>query len=70
MVYTQVFAAVPEQGPTPLVGSVGMGTLTGSVGVVKTGQAHSGGRSVRGGGLGRWAWVVGAVGIVAGWLVV
>lgn len=68
MVYTQVFAAVPEQGPTPLVGSVGMGTLTGNVGVVKTGQAHSGGRRVRGGGIGRCGWVVGAVGMVGGWL--
>lgn len=63
-----MFVAVPDQGPTPLVGSVGMGTLTGNVGVVKTGHAHSGGERVRGGT--GWGWVVGMVGLVGGWLIV
>jgi len=69
VVYSQVFVAVPDQGPTPMVGSVGMGTLTGAVGVVKTAQAHSGGWSVvRGGGMGRWTWVWGVV-VLGGLLV-
>ena len=40
--YTQTFASAPGQGPSPLVGSIGMGTLTGQVGAVKT-QGLSGG---------------------------
>ncbi|MCJ1260003.1 hypothetical protein MMC24_007843, partial [Lignoscripta atroalba] len=36
VVFTQTFASVPSQGPSPAVGSIGMGTLTGTVGAVKT----------------------------------
>ncbi|MCJ1252185.1 hypothetical protein MMC30_009425 [Trapelia coarctata] len=67
VIYTQVFAAVPDQGPTPMVGSIGMGTLTGTVGVVKTAQAKSVGWSVV--REERWGWVWGVV-VVGGWLVV
>ncbi|OCL12044.1 hypothetical protein AOQ84DRAFT_166785 [Glonium stellatum] len=35
-VYTQTFAAVPSQLPEPGKGEIGMGTLTGQVGVTKT----------------------------------
>ena len=35
-VYTQVFSAVPEQWPSPEAGSVGLGTIAGTVGVVKS----------------------------------
>jgi len=36
VVYTQTFAAVPEQWPGPSAGSVGLGTIQGQVGVTKT----------------------------------
>ena len=46
VVYTQTFAPVPSQFPSALSGNIGLGTLTGSIGVVKTGEASSdGGRS-------------------------
>lgn len=35
-VYTQTFQAVPQQWPSPSAGSIGLGTITGQVGVVKT----------------------------------
>lgn len=35
-VYTQTFPAVPDQWPSPSAGSIGLGTITGQVGVVKT----------------------------------
>lgn len=35
-VYTQTFKAIPEQWPSPSAGSIGLGTITGQVGVVKT----------------------------------
>ncbi|KAI9698658.1 MAG: hypothetical protein M1836_003768 [Candelina mexicana] len=41
VVYSQKFPSVPNQGPTPAAGSIGMGTLTGTVGAVKT-QSASG----------------------------
>jgi len=41
VIFSQTFASVPIQGPTPLEGKVGMGTLTGTVGAVKT-KATSG----------------------------
>ena len=41
-IYTQLFSAVPEQWPAPSAGSVGLGTITGPVGVVKTGQRSAG----------------------------
>jgi len=36
VVYTQLFSAVPDQGPAPASGSIGLGTIVGEVGVVKT----------------------------------
>jgi hypothetical protein len=36
VVYTQLFSAVPDQGLAPAVGSIGLGTIQGQVGVVKT----------------------------------
>ncbi|MCJ1417109.1 hypothetical protein MMC32_003448 [Xylographa parallela] len=45
--YIQTFVTPLEQGPTASVGSVGMGTLTGAIGVVKTNEAASGGVSLR-----------------------
>ncbi|KAK4995761.1 hypothetical protein LTR60_007884 [Cryomyces antarcticus] len=41
VVYTQTFVGVPSQGAGPLAGSVGMGTLTGTVGAVRTGEAKT-----------------------------
>ncbi|KAJ9618931.1 hypothetical protein H2203_008747 [Taxawa tesnikishii (nom. ined.)] len=37
--YTQTFAKVPDQLPSAQAGSIGMGTLTGNVGVVRTAEA-------------------------------
>lgn len=34
--YTQTFAAVPVQWPSPSAGTIGLGTIQGTVGVVKT----------------------------------
>ncbi|KAL9119486.1 MAG: hypothetical protein Q9187_003962 [Circinaria calcarea] len=43
VVYTQRFSAVPSQGPSALPGKIGLGTLTGSIGVVKTAEASKSG---------------------------
>ncbi|MCJ1281540.1 hypothetical protein MMC26_000860 [Xylographa opegraphella] len=45
--YVQKFVTPLDQGPTASVGSVGMGTLTGAIGVVKTNEASSAGVSLR-----------------------
>lgn len=37
-VYTQLFSAVPIQGLAPASGAIGLGTIQGQIGVVKTGQ--------------------------------
>lgn len=44
-VYTQKFSSFPSQGPTPAKGEIGMGTLTGKIGVVNTAAAKKGGAS-------------------------
>lgn len=36
VVYTQLFSAVPDQGFAPASGSIGLGTIQGQIGVVKT----------------------------------
>jgi hypothetical protein len=36
VVYTQLFSAVPDQGDPPASGEIGLGTIQGQVGVVKT----------------------------------
>jgi len=36
VVYSQAFSSVPDQGPAPLAGSIGLGTIVGKIGVVKT----------------------------------
>ena len=41
--YTQLFSAVPSQGPSASSGNIGLGTLTGSIGVVKTAAASKSG---------------------------
>ncbi|KAK4988229.1 hypothetical protein LTR50_004055 [Elasticomyces elasticus] len=68
VVYTQTFAAVPDQLPSPASGNVGLGTLTGTVGAVRTGESrkYSGAGAGRGMGRGaRWgAVVVAGVGLV------
>ncbi|KAJ9295204.1 hypothetical protein DTO271G3_6374 [Paecilomyces variotii] len=57
--YTQTFAAVPDQWPAPSSGSIGMGTLTGTIGATKTMKA----RSVSEGTLGQTPWIGMAVGL-------
>lgn len=52
VIYTQTFAKVVSQGDAPGVGAVGMGTLTGEVGVLRTEQAKGMGSLGRGGGFG------------------
>ena len=72
-VYTQTFAAVPDQLPSPVEGSIGMGTLTGAIGVVRTEQAKTAGAPpavaapLVGGVVWRWGLegLGGAVGVVA-----
>ena len=36
VVYTQLFSAVPDQGDAPAIGSIGLGTIQGEVGGIKT----------------------------------
>jgi hypothetical protein len=36
VVYTQTFAPIPDQWPSPVAGTIGMGTIQGEIGVVKT----------------------------------
>lgn len=38
LAYTQLFSAVPDQGLAPASGSIGLGTIQGQIGVVKTGR--------------------------------
>lgn len=35
-VYTQLFVAVPDQWPNPEAGTIGLGTIVGQIGVVKS----------------------------------
>ncbi|KAI9718449.1 MAG: hypothetical protein M1812_004170 [Candelaria pacifica] len=65
VVYSQQFSSVPNQGPTPAAGSIGMGTLTGAVGAVKT-QATNGAVTVMKGSVGGWALGICAFGIMVG----
>lgn len=39
IVYTQKFSSIPDQGPTPAKGVIGLGTLTGKIGVINTAEA-------------------------------
>lgn len=36
VIYTQTFAAVPDQWSSPVAGTIGLGTIQGEVGIVKT----------------------------------
>ncbi|MCJ1321348.1 hypothetical protein MMC15_006692 [Xylographa vitiligo] len=45
--YVQTFVTPLDQGPTASVGSIGMGTLTGAIGVVKTYEAANAGVSLK-----------------------
>ena len=38
VVYTQLFSPVPDQGLAPASGSIGLGTIQGEIGVVRTGR--------------------------------
>jgi hypothetical protein len=76
VVYTQTFASVVSQGAQPGVGSIGMGTLTGQIGVLRTEQAkkaNAAGRTKGTGTLGiggvLGGSVVGLLGLVAGTVV-
>jgi len=51
VVYSQTFVSVPSQGPTPVVGQIGLGTLTGSIGVVKTAASGAETKARRGWGV-------------------
>ncbi|KAK4938730.1 hypothetical protein LTR66_015068 [Elasticomyces elasticus] len=64
VVYTQTFAAVPDQLPSPASGNVGLGTLTGTVGAVRTGESRKYNSGARGGGVAGCA-LMGLVGLVA-----
>jgi hypothetical protein len=50
IVYTQLFSDVPEQWPTPSSGKIGLGTITGQIGVVKTNAASVENLRARGAG--------------------
>ena len=58
-VYTQSFGAAVSAPPVS-TGSIGLGTLTGQIGVVKTGSAKSEGVRINLGGWGGRGWGVGA----------
>ncbi|KAI9676776.1 MAG: hypothetical protein M1829_002871 [Trizodia sp. TS-e1964] len=60
--FTQTFSQVPDQLPLPSSGSIGLGTITGEVGAVKTAMA---GKS-EAGGLLTISWRLGAVGVIGG----
>lgn len=66
VVYTQTFADVPSQGPSPLKGTIGLGTLTkgGATSTKGKVKRSEGGRSTRsmGVGVGVFAGVVGSIG--------
>ena len=66
VVFTQTFASVPSQLSGPQVGSVGMGTLTGTVGAVKTVTAKKGTAAGRAGVSGGKGWSIGWVGVLVG----
>jgi len=65
VVYTQTFEKVPDQLPTAVAGSIGLGSLTGEVGVVKTVNAGAMATGVAG-----WRRNVVAAGVVAAGLMV
>lgn len=62
--YVQTFAAVPDQWPSPSSGAIGMGSLTGPVGVTSTINVNA--RSIKArseGALGQTPWIGMAVGL-------
>ena len=67
VIYTQLFSAVPSQGPGPMSGSIGMGTLTGAVGVVKTSEAKNAGSSIKH-GAGISTFILYPLVAIVGWL--
>ena len=67
--YVQTFVGVPDQGPTASVGTIGMGTLTGAVGVVKTNEAASAGIRIRVGQGVSWL-SRGCAVVMLGWILV
>ena len=63
IVYTQKFSSIPSQGPTPASGAIGMGTLTGKIGVVNTAEAKKGSAPGRAAALGFGGMAVIAMGL-------
>ena len=60
VVYTQTFASVPNQLPSAASGSVGLGTITGQVGIMHTTAAEKeNGVNSLGAGMWRWRVVLG-----------
>ena len=68
--YVQKFVTPLDQGPTASVGSIGMGTLTGAIGVVKTNQAASAAVSLKVSKGAGWVSGVCAMAILGGILLV
>ncbi|KAF8251050.1 hypothetical protein K440DRAFT_638307 [Wilcoxina mikolae CBS 423.85] len=65
-IFTQQFSKLYGELHTPSSGSIGLGTQTGEIGVVRTHAASGGGRE-RGRGSG-WVMVVVGMAVVAGWM--
>lgn len=65
VVYTQSFASIPDQWSTAGSGSIGLGTITGTVGIVNDQKKSSGAMSVMPSGT-FFTIAMGAVGFVAG----
>ncbi len=63
VIYSQTFVSVPDQGPTPVQGKIGLGTLTGSIGVVKTAESSVGSRE-------EWGWGAAVGAVIAAALVI
>lgn len=65
VVYTQSFASIPDQWSTAGSGSIGLGTITGTVGIVEANKKTSGAMSVMPSGT-CFTIAMGVVGFVAG----
>jgi len=68
--YVQTFLTPLDQGPTASVGSIGMGSLTGAIGVVRTDEAASKAVSLRVSRGVSWLSGICAMAVLGGMLVV
>jgi hypothetical protein len=67
IIFVQTFAAVVDQGPAPITtGAIGLGTISGTVGAVRTGSASYGNAGTKEGGALRERWLVGIIGTLVG----